>query len=165
MREPDREIDELASAVIGAAIEVHRVLGPGFLESVYEEALAVELELRGIEFERQKSVHLDYKGHSIGEGRLDLFVKDRLVVELKAVDTMAPIHTAQIMSYLKALDLPLGLLINFKVSLLKHGIKRVILSPNLGDLGALAVQSSRRDSNAKTPRNEETEKLGGSNRR
>ena len=141
MIEPDKEVDALASAVIGAAIEVHRVLGPGYLESVYEEALAVELELRGIEFERQKLVSVSYKGHTVGEGRLDLLVGGRLIVELKAVDALAPIHTAQVMSYLKTLTLPLGLLINFNVPLLKHGIKRVILSSPLGALGVLAVQS------------------------
>jgi len=141
MREPDKEIDDLANAVIGAAIEVHRVLGPGYLESVYEEALAIEFELRGISFERQKPIRVDYKGRGVGEGRLDLLVGGRLIVELKAVDAFAPIHTAQVMSYLKTMNLPLGLLINFNVPLLKHGIKRVILSSPLGDLGVLAVQS------------------------
>lgn len=137
IREPDKQLDDLASAVIGAAIEVHRVLGPGYLESVYEQALAVELELRRIAFEKQRPIGVEYKGHAVGEGRLDLLVAGRLVVELKAVDALAPIHTAQVMSYLKTLSLPLGLLINFNVPLLKHGIKRVILSSHLGDLGAL----------------------------
>lgn len=141
MTEPDKATDDLASAVIGAAIEVHRVLGPGYLESVYEEALAVELKLRGIAFERQKAISVEYKEHTVGEGRLDLLVGNRLVVELKAVDAFAPIHTAQVMSYLKTLNLPLGLLINFNVPLLKHGIKRVILSSPLGALGVLAVKS------------------------
>ncbi len=141
MREPDREIDDLANAVIGAAIEVHRILGPGYLECVYEEALAVELSLCKIPFERQKPIGVDYKGHPVGEGRLDLLVAANLVVELKAVDALAPIHIAQVMSYLKTLSLPLGLLINFKVPLLKQGIKRVVLSSHLGDLGVLAVQS------------------------
>ncbi len=139
--ESDKEIDDLASALIGAAIEVHRVLGPGYLESVYEQALAVELELRRISFERQRPIRVEYKGHAVGEGRLDLLVGRRLIVELKAVDILAPIHTAQVMSYLKTLSLPLGLLINFNVPLLKHGIKRIVLSPDLGALGVLAVQS------------------------
>ena len=139
--EPNKEIDGLASVVIGAAIEVHRVLGPGYLESVYEEALAVELELSGIAFQRQKAIGVDYKGHTVGEGRVDLLVGGRLVVELKAVDDLAPIHAAQVMSYLKSLGLPLGLLINFNVPLLKHGIKRIVLSP---DLGVLAVQPGAR---------------------
>ncbi|MFH0882360.1 MAG: GxxExxY protein [bacterium] len=140
-KEPGEKIDALAHAVIGAAIEVHRVLGPGYLESVYEEALAVELELRGIRFERQKGMSVDYKGHAVGEGRLDLLVDGCLLVELKTVESFAPIHSAQVMSYLKAMQLPLGLLINFNVPLLKNGIKRIILADVLGDLGVLAVQS------------------------
>jgi GxxExxY protein len=140
-REPDKVTDELAAGVIGAAIEVHRVLGPGFLESVYEEALTIELGLQHIPFERQKPIAVEYKGRPVGEGRLDLLVGGRLIVELKAVDALAPIHTAQVISYLKTLGLPLGLLINFSVPLLKQGIKRVILSSQLGALGALAVQS------------------------
>ena len=135
--EPEKRTDDVASAVIGAAIEVHRVLGPGYLENVYEEALAVELNLRGIPFERQKTMAVDYKGHAVGEGRLDLLVDSRLVVELKAVESLVPIHTAQVISYLKAVWLPLGLLINFNVPLLKTGIKRIILSNHLGDLGDL----------------------------
>ena len=140
-REPDKKTDELAKAVIGAAIEVHRVLGPGYLENVYEEALAVELNLRGVAFERQKGMSVDYKGHAVGEGRLDLLVDGCLIVELKEVEALAPIHTAQVISYLKATQLPLGLLINFNVPLLKEGIKRVILSDSTGDLGVLAVSS------------------------
>ncbi len=127
-REPDADVDELARRVIGAAIEVHRHLGPGFLESVYEEALCVELELREIPFERQRPIGVDYKGHSVGQGRLDLLVGDRLLIELKAVDRLAPIHNAQVMSYLKATKLHLGLLINFNVPLLKDGIRRIIWS-------------------------------------
>lgn len=141
LREPDREIDDLANAVIGAAIEVHRILGPGYLESVYEEALAVEMELRRMPFERQKPIAVAYKGRAVGEGRFDLLIGGKLIVELKAVDALAPIHTAQVMSYLKTMTLPLGLLINFNVPLLKQGIKRVVLSSPLGALGVLAVQS------------------------
>jgi GxxExxY protein len=126
--EPDRDIDALAYATIGSGIEVHRILGPGFLESVYEAALAVELELRGLRFERQKPVPLQYKGREIGEGRLDLLIAGRLVVELKAVDALAPIHRAQVISYLKATHLPLGLLINFNVPVLKDGIERLVLT-------------------------------------
>jgi len=92
--EPDAETDRLAQVVIGAAIEVHRALGPGFLESVYEQAMSIELGLLGISFERQVSVAVNYKGHSIGESRLDLLVDGRLIVELRAVDQLAPIHGA-----------------------------------------------------------------------
>ena len=127
-REPDADVDELVRRVIGAAIEVHRHLGPGFLESVYEEALCVELELRKIPFDRQRPIGVDYKGHSVGQGRLDLLVGDKLLVELKAVDRLVPIHSAQVISYLKATHLHLGLLINLNVPLLKDGIRRIIWS-------------------------------------
>jgi GxxExxY protein len=128
VREPDVETDRLAQEVIGAAIEVHRTLGPGFLESVYEQALGVELGLRGVQLQRQVPVSVDYKGHSIGESRLDLLVDGRLIVELKAVEQLAPIHTAQLMSYLRATGYRLGLLVNFNTTRLKDGIKRVVLS-------------------------------------
>ena len=124
--EPDERVDELAHIVIGAAIEVHKVLGPGFLESVYEEALCFELQMRGIPFERQAAIAVNYKGCEVGEGRLDLLVGSVLIVELKAVSELAPVHSAQVISYLKATGHKLGLLINFDVRMLKDGIKRVI---------------------------------------
>ena len=110
-REPDARTDALARRVIGAAIEVHRTLGPGYLEHVYEEAMCVELELRGLPFERQSKIAVRYKGRPIGESRLDLLVAGHLIVELKAVTSIAPIHRAQVLSYLKAT----ALLINFNV--------------------------------------------------
>jgi GxxExxY protein len=128
LHEPDRKTDALAHAVIGAAIEVHRHLGPGFLEKVYEEALCVELRLRKIPFERQRPAKVEYKGEYVGEGRLDLLVDDLLIVELKAVREVAPIHKAIVVSYLKATGRNLALLINFKVSVLRDGIQRVVLS-------------------------------------
>ena len=128
MREPSEALDQLAYEVIGAAMEVHRALGPGYLESVYEEALCVELRERGIAFERQLEIAINYKGHAVGKGRLDFLIEDKLIVELKTVDQFAPIHKAQVMSYLKATGLELALLINFKVPLLKDGLQRVILS-------------------------------------
>jgi len=124
--EPDRRTDELAHAVIGAAIEVHRLLGPGFLESVYEEALCVELAAREITFERQKEINVIYKGHQIGRQRIDLLVGQALIVELKTVEELAEIHKAQVISYLKATGVPLGLLINFNVPVLKSGIQRIV---------------------------------------
>ena len=127
--EPSTELDDLAYAVIGAAIEVHRLLGPGFLESVYEEALCVELTIRGIPFARQLPIGVQYKGQKVGEARLDLVLDNSLVVELKAVERIAPIHVAQILSYLKATRLRLGLLISFNVAKLRLGIKRVIYTP------------------------------------
>jgi GxxExxY protein len=126
--EPGERLDQLARAVIGAAIEVHRALGPGYLESVYEEALGIELKLRGIPFVSQVPVGVAYKGCQIGEGRLDILVDNILIVELKAVEALAPIHMAQVISYLKMTGLKLGLLINFNVPVLKEGIKRVIRS-------------------------------------
>jgi GxxExxY protein len=118
--EPDRNLDRLARATIGAAIEVHRILGPGFLESVYEEALAVELGTRGIPNQRQAPLAIRYKTHPIAQARLDLVVGGRLLVELKTVDALAPIHVAQLLSYLKAAEQPLGLLINFNVAVLNY---------------------------------------------
>ena len=126
--EPDVDTDRVAQEVIGAAIEVHRALGPGFLESIYEQAMSIELGHLRISFERQVPVAVNYKGNSIGESRLDLLVDSRLIVELKAVDQLVPIHTAQVMSYLKATGHHLGLLINFNVVRLKDGVKRVVLS-------------------------------------
>ena len=123
----DAKLEDLSHSVIGAAIEVHRQLGPGFLESIYEEALAAELELVGVPFARQVVFGVDYKGTQVGEGRLDLLVDGELIVELKTVESFAPIHMAQILSYLKSNNKRLGLLINFNVPVLKNGIKRVVL--------------------------------------
>ena len=128
VREPDQRVDQFAHAVIGAAIEVHRALGPGYIESVYEEALCVELGLRRIPFERQVAVAVQYKGHAVGEGRIDLLVGEHLVVELKAVEELGRVHTAQVISYLKATRCQLGVLINFNVPVLRDGIKRVVRS-------------------------------------
>jgi GxxExxY protein len=124
--EPSKELDDLANGVIGAAIEVQRHLGAGYLEGVYENALAVELQLRGFAFDRQRPVLLSYKGESVGDGRLDILVEQTLVVELKAVDTLLPVHKTQVISYLKAARLRLGLLINFNVTVLRDGIRRII---------------------------------------
>ena len=130
-QEPPGDVDEIARRVIGAAIEVHRHLGPGFLEAVYEEALAVELSLREIPFERQRSIPVHYKGHDVGASRPDFVVEDRLVVEVKAAAGLTAIHRAQVISYLKAMGQPLGLLLNFKTYVLKDsGIRRVVMSPS-----------------------------------
>jgi GxxExxY protein len=129
MEEPSPVLDLIAHGVIGAAIEVHRHLGPGFLESVYEQALSIELGLRGIPCRQQLRVPIVYKNYPIAESRIDLVVEGELVVELKAVDAIGPLHVAQVLSYLKASGLQLGLLINFNVAVLKHGIRRVIRNP------------------------------------
>jgi GxxExxY protein len=141
--EPPARADDIARRVIGAAIEVHKHLGPGFLESVYEEALAVELRLQRIPFVRQHSFGVIYKDHPVGVSRPDFYVEDELIVDVKTVEALLPLHTAQVISYLKVANKPLGLLINFKVAVLKQGIKRVVMSHrrerNLGVLGVLAV--------------------------
>jgi GxxExxY protein len=121
------EHDPLTHAVIGAAIKVHRELGPGYIESMYEEALCIELKHRNISFQRQFPVAVTYRLQAIGEGRLDLLVENRLIVELKAVESLDPIHTAQILSYLKMTKLSVGLLINFIVAILTKGIRRFAL--------------------------------------
>ncbi len=126
--EPDKKLDFLAHKVIGAAIEVHRHLGPGWLESVYESALVQEFKIQGIRVEQQKVLGITYKGRRISSCRLDLLVEGQLIIELKATERLLPIHHAQLISYLKASNQCLGLLINFNVTALKNGLKRVILS-------------------------------------
>ncbi len=117
----------LSGEVIGAAIEVHRALGPGLLESAYELALERELQLRGLGVERQKPVFLEYKGTSLGDAfRMDILVSGALVVEIKAVDQILPVHEAQLLTYLRLTGKPLGLLINFNVKTLKAGVRRVV---------------------------------------
>jgi GxxExxY protein len=128
MRELGEQVEQLAYRAIGAAIEVHRILGPGFLESVYQESLEVEFGMRGIPCHPKKPVAITYKGHQVGEGQLDFMLGDILIVELKAVEKLAPIHDAQLISDLKMTKNSPGLLINFNVPILKEGIKRIILS-------------------------------------
>ena len=120
-------LNQLTEKVIGAAIEVHKELGPGYLEAVYEAALCHELKLRNIPFEKQHTIELLYKGEPVGEGRLDVLVAKRLIIELKSTDQLLPIHHAQVISYLRAMNLRLALLINFNVRLLRDGIRRIIL--------------------------------------
>ncbi len=126
--EPGGRSDCLARLVVDAALAVHRVLGPGFAESVYEEALAVELSHRRVPFERQVPITVKYRGFCVGEGRVDLLVDRELIVELKSVEQLAAVHLAQVISYLKAFDRPLGLLNTFNVKLLKNGVRRVVLT-------------------------------------
>lgn len=120
--------EELIASVLDCAFEVHRELGPGLLESVYEQALAVEFSAKGIGFERQIDVHAIYKGRELGLGfRADIVVEKQLLIELKVVDNLVPAHLAQTMTYLRLLKLKRGLLLNFNKRLLKEGIKRVAL--------------------------------------
>ncbi len=118
--------NELTEKIIGACIEVHRHLGPGLLESAYQACLCRELVLQGLKFEREKSLPIEYKGHHVDCGyRLDLVIENEVVVELKAVERLLPIHEAQLLTYLKLTGIQLGLLINFNTPLLKDGIKRM----------------------------------------
>ena len=130
MEHDEVTINQITEQIIGAAIEVHRALGPGLLESVYEACMRVELSLRRLPFEHQKPVGLEYKGHPVGtELKLDLLVAELVVVELKSVALLLPVHEAQLLTYLKLTQCPVGLLINFNVPVLKHGIKRMLNTP------------------------------------
>ena len=129
LREPASELNLLSADVIGAAIEVHRTLGPGLLESAYRECLCAELELRRVPYEREVPVALKYKGRALECGyRIDLIVNGRLVVELKTVDKLMPIHHAQMLTCLRLKRLHLGLLINFNTAALQNGLRRVVNS-------------------------------------
>jgi GxxExxY protein len=120
-------LNEITARVIGAAIEVHIALGPGLLESAYEGCLSQELQLRGISFERQKPLPVEYKGARLDCGyRLDMVVEDRVILELKACDSIEEIHKAQILTYLRLSGLKLGLILNFNVPVMKEGIVRVV---------------------------------------
>jgi GxxExxY protein len=121
------DINALTGKVIGLAIEVHKILGPGLLESVYEECLCHELSLSKINFERQKEVQIDYKGINLECGyRLDILIPNKLILELKSCERLEPIHEAQLLTYLKLTGIRIGLLINFNVPVLKDGVKRMI---------------------------------------
>jgi len=119
---------EITDTVIGAAIEVHRALGPGLLESAYEECLCRELSLRGLSFQRQVPLPVSYKGVKLDCGyRIDLIVSESVIIEIKAVDQLEPVHEAQLMTYLKLSNIHVGLLVNFNVPLLKQGIVRRVI--------------------------------------
>ncbi len=117
----------LSYRIIGAAIEVHTQLGPGLLESVYETALCAEFKLRGISFERQKRIDINYKGERVGYYVADLIIENRAIVEVKSVEKLDDVHTAQLLTYLKLTGLSAGLLLNFNEATLSKGIKRVLL--------------------------------------
>ena len=122
------EFDELSKRVIGCAIEVHKNLGPGLLESAYERCLSNELTAKGIRHETQKELPIDYKGVRIDSGyRIDLIIENSIIVELKSVDKILPIYEAQLLTYMKLAGIKIGLLINFDETTLKEGIKRFVL--------------------------------------
>ena len=119
--------NDITERIISCALEVHTALGPGLLENIYEEAMAHELNLRDIDFIRQKELQIQYKGHNVGNYRLDFLVEEKIVVELKSIEIVRGIHIAQLLTYMRAENLRIGLLINFNVERLKDGLKRVIL--------------------------------------
>ena len=124
--------DPLTERIIGCAIEVHRATGAGLLESIYGVCLAYELKAAALDFRRQCSVPFDYKSLSIKDAfRIDFIVEDRVLVELKAVETLLPVHKAQALTYMKLSGLTKGLLLNFNVPVLKDGIRRLVWTPNL----------------------------------
>jgi len=131
MHEPSAEVDKIAQQVVDAAIAVHRERGPGYLEAAYERAFCFELENRDIAFQAQVPVELKYLGRTVGAYRLDVLVGGLVVVEIKAVEVLAPVHSVQLRSYLKATGLDVGLLINFNARLLREGLKRVIHTDHL----------------------------------
>jgi GxxExxY protein len=123
----EKRLNQITGAIIGAAIDVHRALGPGLPESAYEACLAYELIQQGFEIEQQKPLPLVYKAVHLDYGyRLDLLVERAVIVEIKSVDSLAPIHSAQLLSYLKLSGCQVGLLINFNVDILKNGIRRIV---------------------------------------
>lgn len=125
------KLNEITHGIIGCAIAVHRQLGPGLLESAYEECMALELSARGWHFDRQRPVPLQYRGTLVDcSYRLDLIVEEQVIIELKAVAALDPIFTAQLLTYLKLTGCPIGLLINFNVELLKDGVQRIINCPS-----------------------------------
>ncbi len=123
-----KSLNELTEAIIGAAMEVHRTVGPGLLESIYEMCLCREFSIRGIPFERQVPIPVEYKGVKLDCGyRADIVVDGTILLEIKAIDSLLPIHDAQLLSYLKLGGWKIGLLINFNVELLKNGLRRRVL--------------------------------------
>ena len=119
--------NRITARIVDAAVEIHRTLGPGLFESVYESVLAFELEGRGLRVERQKGLPVVFKGRDMGVGfRLDLLVESRVVVEVKSVEALAPVHTRQLITYLRLADVRVGLLLNFNVNLMRDGIKRFV---------------------------------------
>ena len=121
-------MDEIATVAVDAAIEVHRTLGPGYGEAIYENAMAIELESRAVPFARQVPFEVAYKSKLVGQSIVDMIVDQLVIVELKSVSALLPVHLAQAISYLKATGLPLALLMNFDERYMKDGIRRVVLT-------------------------------------
>ena len=149
------EIDALSERVIGCATEVHRTLGPGLLEGVYQQCLIVELLLTGLHVDAERLVEIDYQGHKIPRAlKLDIVVDDCLVLELKSVDRIHPLYLAQVITYLKLTGYPAGLLLNFNVNALKDGLRRLEHPLRYGERlrpGALGTAAERDASSGKPP--------------
>jgi GxxExxY protein len=121
------ELEQITEKIIGCAIEVHRTLGPGLLEQVYENALCIELSISGLKYQRQVIYPLQYKQKPIGDYRIDLIVEDSIIIEIKSVERIDPLFEAQLLTYLKITNKKVGLLINFNSKLIKEGVKRLVL--------------------------------------
>ena len=121
------DLEDLVQRTIGACIAVHQELGPGLLEAIYSRAIAAELTLLGITFELERSLPISYRGSVIGHHRLDLLVEGQIVLEVKAVERLLPLHVAQVISYLKVSSARIGLLMNFNSVVLRHGLRRIVL--------------------------------------
>lgn len=145
-------LKRLRFRVIGCAMEVHRRLGPGLLESAYRDALVIELLMAGFEVEKERRVAIEYRGEPIGNAfRLDIVVEGQLVIEVKSVDKIHRVHIAQVLTYLKLADLPCGLLINFNVTALKQGLKRLIHPQLFTASGSAALNEDNPTTPATTP--------------
>jgi iron complex transport system substrate-binding protein len=122
-----KELDEITGAIVDSSVKIHMELGPGLLESVYEVVLARAIEKQGFQVERQKAIRFEYDGIVFDEGfRTDLIVESRVIVELKSVEKLAPVHSKQLLTYLRLMNLPVGLLINFGAATLKEGLHRIV---------------------------------------
>lgn len=120
-------VEKVLSRIIGCAISVHRALGPGLSEGIYEDAMTIELEFKGLKFERQREVIVRYRDRPLRPQRLDLVIENRVVVEIKAVDQLHSVHRAQLLSYVRSAHLHVGLLINFNGEMIKGNVKRVVV--------------------------------------
>jgi iron complex transport system substrate-binding protein len=144
-----KELDDITGAIVDAALKIHRELGPGLLESVYEAVLARALALRGFEVERQKAIRFEYDGMVFEEGfRTDLIIEGRVIVELKSVEKLAPVHSKQVLTYLRLMNLSVGLLINFGAATLKEGLHRIVNNLPSSASPRLRVNHPPKDSHA-----------------
>lgn len=154
-KQPNMELDDITGTIIDTAIRIHQDLGPGLLESVYEAVLARALEKRGLRVERQKVIRFEYDGMVFEEGfRIDLLVEGCVVVELKSVEQLAPVHGKQVLTYLRLMNLSVGLLLNFGAATLKEGLKRVVNNLPASASSVLRVNQvtrSRGDAESKRP--------------